>query len=296
MTCDDVRPILLEADSAHPAHQSAEVRAHLDHCRDCCKFTERLFRLERDWKNLPLPAGAYAAKEAFLRRLAGDLARPKKPSRRPWLPRLPRTAIVGIVAACLLLAVSLVAWRTMPGREAAREVAREKAKSKLLDEIVDWNLALVEANETDRATLLKEAPKFQARLQLMSFNADDRQFAETLLDKAAILAQNPDPLLAAEHFDAVAEQVQQRLEKAAKSDKVGEADQWAARLGNIDERGVEGQLDQLDNGQKKKSKSWEKIASHHAHRHQALQKMLDESPEATRSQIHHTMKKGYRKN
>jgi hypothetical protein len=299
MTCNDVRPILLEADSAHPANQSAEVRAHLDVCRDCCKFTEQLFRLERDWKNLPMPVGANAAKEAFLRRLAGDLARPTKRTRKPWLPRLPRPAIAGIVAASLLLAVSLVAWQMMPGREiareTAREAARETAKAKLLDDIVDWQLALVEANEAGRAKLLKEAPKFQARLQLMSFNADDRQFAETMLDKGALLAQNPDPLVAAEHFDAVAEQIQQRLEKAAKSDKVGEADQWAARLGNIDERGVEGQLDQLDNGQKKKSKSWEKIASRNAHRHQALQKMLDESPEATRSQIHRTMKKGYRK-
>jgi hypothetical protein len=293
MTCDDVRPILLEADSAHPAHQSAEVRAHLDHCRECCKFTERLFRLEREWKNLPIPEGADAAKQAFLRLLAGEKARPVKPSRKPWLPRLPRTAIAGIVAASLLLAVSLIAWRWVPG---AREVARETANAKLLDDIVDWNLALAEANEADREKLLKEAPKFQARLQLMSFNADDRQFAETLLDQAAILAQNPDPLVAAEHFDAVAEQVQQRLEKAAKSDKVGEADQWAARLGNIDERGVTGQLDQIDTGRKKGSNSCEKIASHTAHRKQALQKILDESPEATRTAIHRTMKKGYRKN
>jgi hypothetical protein len=129
----------------------------------------------------------------------------------------------------------------------------------------------------------------------MSFSSDDRQFAETLLDKAAILAENPDPLVAAEHFDAVADQVQARLEKAAQSNKMGEADQWAARLGNIDERGVEGQLDQVEKDHKKGSKSWEKIAAHNAHRKQALQKMLDDSPEATRSAIHRTMKKGYRK-
>ena len=292
MTCDEVRPILLAADSAHPANQSAEVRAHLDVCRECCKFTERLFRLERDWKNLPMPAGADAAKQAFLRRLAGDVARPAKPSRWPWLPRLSRPAIAGIVAASLLLTVSLAAWRLSPG---VREASRETAKAKLLDDIVDWNLSLAEANETERAKLLKEAPKFQAKLQLMSFNPDDRQFAETLLDKAAVLAQNSDPLVAAEHFDAVADQVQQRLEKAAKSDKVGEADQWAARLGNIDERGVEGQLDQVEKEHKKGSKSWERITNHNAHRKQALQKMLDDSPEATRSAIHRTMKKGYRK-
>ena len=76
MNCNDVRPILLAADSAHPAKQSAEVRAHLDGCRECCKFTERLFRLEREWKALPMPVGADAAKHAFLRRLAGDVARP----------------------------------------------------------------------------------------------------------------------------------------------------------------------------------------------------------------------------
>ena len=289
MTCDDVRPILLAADSAHPANQSVEVRAHLDVCRDCCKFNERLFRLERDWRNLPMPAGADAAKQAFLRRLAGDLARPTKPSRWNRLPKLPKTAIAGIVAASLLLAVSLVAWRLSPS---VRETARETAKAKLLDDIVDWNLALAEANETDRAALLKEAPKFQARLQLMSFNSDDRQFAETLLDKAAILAQNSDPLVAAEHFDAVAEQVQERLDKAVHSDKVGEANQWAARLSNIDERGVEGQLGQVEKEHKKGSKSWERITTHNAHRKQALQKMLDDTPEATRSSIHRSMKKG----
>jgi hypothetical protein len=292
MTCDDVRPILLQADSAHPANQSAEVRAHLDVCRECCKFNERLFRLERDWRNLPMPAGAEVAKQAFLRRLAGDLTRPTKPSRWARLPRLPRTALAGIVAASLLLAASLVAWRMLP---AARETARETANAKLLDDIVDWNLALAEANETERAALLKEAPKFQTRLQLMSFNTDDRQFAETLLDKAAILAKNPDPLVAAEHFDAVADQVQQRLDKAVHSNKVGEADQWAARLSTIDERGVEGQLDQVATEHKKGSKSWERIATHSAHRKQAVQKMLDDSPEATRSSIHRSMKKGHRK-
>jgi hypothetical protein len=292
MTCDDVRPILLAADSAHPASQSAEVRAHLDVCRDCCKFNERLFRLERDWRNLPMPVGADAAKQAFLRRLAGDLARPTKPARWSRLPKLSRTAIAGIVAASLLVTVSLAAWRLAPG---VRETARETAKAKLLDDIVEWKLALAEANEAQRVALLKEAPKFQAKLQLMSFNADDRQFAETMLDNAAILAQNPDPLVAAAHFEAVADQVQQRMEKAAQSNKIGEAEQWAARLGNIDQRGVEGQLDQVEKDRKKGSKSWEKIASHSAHRKQALQKMLDDSPEATRSAIHRSMKKGYHK-
>ena len=130
----------------------------------------------------------------------------------------------------------------------------------------------------------------------MSFNSDDPAIRpETLLDKAAILAQNHDPLVAAEHFDAVAEQVQERLDKAIHSDKVGEATQWAARLSNIDERGVEGQLGQVAKDHKKGSKSWEKIATHTAHRKQALQKMLEDSPEATRSSIHRTMKKGYRK-
>jgi hypothetical protein len=292
MNCDEVRPILLAADSAHPAKQSTEVRAHLDVCRECCKFTERLFRLEREWKALPMPAGADVAKQAFLRRLAGDVARPAKPSRWPVLSRLSRTAIAGIVAASLLLTVSLAAWRLSP---AVREASRETAKAKLLDDIVEWNFALAEANQAERESLLKEAPKFQARLQLMSFSSDDRQFAETLLDKGAVLAQNSDPLLAAEHFDAVAEQVQQRLEKAAQSNQIGEAEKWAARLGSIDERGVEGQLDQVQMDHKKGSKSWEKIASHNAHRKQALQKMLDDSPEATRSAIHRSMKKGYRK-
>ena len=119
------------------------------------------------------------------------------------------------------------------------KIVPEIAKANIIDEIVDWNVALAEANEAERANLLKERPKFEARLQLMSFTADDRQFAESLLDKAAILAQNPDPLTAADHFSAVADQMQQRLEQAVGSDKTGEAAVWAQRLGSIDERGVQ---------------------------------------------------------
>jgi hypothetical protein len=298
MNCDQVRKHLLSADSVHPADQPEMVRIHLDGCRDCCKFTERLFKLERAWRELPAPAGAEESKRAFLQRLAAGDTRPAEKLKRPWHadPRVLRYT----VAATLVVVIPLAVWFAIRPNVPRGQVAvpTEQASAKVINQIVEWNLALASADVKERDELVKQKDKLQVLLQHMSFTPDDRAFAQKLLEKGAKLAENPDPLAAAEHFDAIAAQVQEQLAKAVQEQKTQDVDHWANLYGSIDQRGVQEQLDQVQKQglDQKNPEKMQELKNRNAQREQNLKKMLAHQPDAVQQRViqkmHHMRKKG----
>src|SRR4051812_34547207 len=105
MTCEDVRPWLLEGGSAEEL--SPEQHDHVQTCAGCRELAGRIVHLDAAWRALPLPAACAAAKTAFLRGLPprpAESARPRKRFPLPW-----------ILAASLLLAVGLAGLLRLPG-------------------------------------------------------------------------------------------------------------------------------------------------------------------------------------
>src|SRR5262245_19479534 len=101
MDCTQAREWLLKADDTRPERcASAEVAEHLQDCAACRAFAGELTQIEQDWRNLPLPAAAETARQAFLARLpSGTGVNPA--ARQPGSRRSSRAARWAVAALVL---------------------------------------------------------------------------------------------------------------------------------------------------------------------------------------------------
>jgi len=68
MNCIETRDLLLQAESL--AELQEPTIAHVRECAACGQLARDVERLEQEWRELPLPASADVAREAFLTQLA----------------------------------------------------------------------------------------------------------------------------------------------------------------------------------------------------------------------------------
>jgi hypothetical protein len=216
MNCIETRDLLLQAASL--AELPEPTIAHVRDCAGCGQLARDVERLEQEWRELPLPASADAARDAFLTRLAepasgfaGGFA-------------LPRWA----VAAAILLTIAGVSSFVFVSGEA-------RASAEVIDRLIDWNLDLVAAQLADRAGLGERAATFD----LGRVSAADRDLAEALLQNGAWMATNDDPLGVAERFNAVADQLLTRIQKATDVGERKRSDRLSRQYRRVLERGID---------------------------------------------------------
>jgi hypothetical protein len=68
MKCEAAQDWLLQCESLQPTSWSREVVRHLRACVSCYQFANGVKRLEKAWRNLPVPAECETARQEFLAR------------------------------------------------------------------------------------------------------------------------------------------------------------------------------------------------------------------------------------
>ena len=271
--CERVQEWLLRAEAPGRLADAPDgVTIHVRTCPGCQQLIRRLERLERRWRDDPLPTSVHASRDAFLQRLKPAVQ--TRPAYRRWLAPASWT-----VAASLLLLIGLSAW-LLSG------TPRAHADSDVIAQLVDWNLELSEANAEERPQLFaRKAETLKADLARSQLSGEDRAFAQTLMENGAWLAANEEPLEEAERFNTVADQLLARVETTAnRSD--GAAERLARQFEQVATRGVDAKLDQVTvaDDQKKQAKL-EKIQNRDARRLQELERLRDKAPVLTKNEL-----------
>src|SRR5260221_2590803 len=94
MNCSNTTNWLLQAElPGELAQAPAEVAEHLRQCDACQRLVQQIGRLEREYKEQPLPARSQVAREEFLRRQAAEPSE-RAGRRRFAAPRWPGAASV----------------------------------------------------------------------------------------------------------------------------------------------------------------------------------------------------------
>src|SRR5262245_59672793 len=207
MKCDQAKDWLLQAET--PAALSTaprEVDEHVRACPECRRLLQKLVRLEEDWRALPSPPGLEAAQRRMLKKAA---AVPPHS-----LPRRSGFRYVGgwAAAAAILIAAGIGIWFAIK--------PNPPPKSNVTDQLIAWNLYLSQVRDKNERQRL-----FQARhdsiiteVQSSPLGDEEKQLAGKLLDTAAWLTENDDPLDEADRFSELADDMVERLQAAPNAD------------------------------------------------------------------------------
>jgi hypothetical protein len=182
MNCQSLRNWLLQVDSLQPKDWPAEVANHLKSCARCVKYVNALSKLEKSWREQPLPADCARAKAAFVNIVTtlAKSARPK-PAVRRWHPARWGAA----AAAMILIALGLVAWLALSPSEIRA--------SEIVDQMVDWDTDLARADFAKRKPILDANEEtFRKNVQSARLSAEERASAEHLFEAARKLAASDD--------------------------------------------------------------------------------------------------------
>jgi hypothetical protein len=257
MDCRRAQDWLLQADEPGSEHDMpAELREHLRSCAVCRVLVAKMRRLEEAWKALPEPANAEPAKQAFLRRLPGYTAKPGAAAAPRRLIILHFARSRWAMAALLFLVISLGVWLLAPS-------ARVHADGpNLVEQLVEWNVSLAQANTPqERAELYaQQAAAFRAALDKPELSAEDRQLAQELMDNGAFLAQNDDPLAAADRLNVVADQLVDKMNQASAQGKEQEVGRLARNFTKVAEQGIGANLEKAEKAVDKNPQQRERIA------------------------------------
>jgi hypothetical protein len=218
MNCSEARDWLLR--SATPAELPADAGDHVHACPACRRLADDMVQIEQQWRDLPLPPSADTSRDAFLARLADPPTPAPARSRRFALPRW-------AVAAAVLLAVAAGSFLFVSNEA--------RASAEVIDRLIDWNLDLAAATPADRAGLADRAAAFD----IGRVAAADRELAESLLQTGTWLATNDDPLVMAERFNTVADQLLARIQSATDSGERKRSDRLSRQYRRVLERGID---------------------------------------------------------
>jgi hypothetical protein len=271
MTCDATRDWLLSADD--PARPVSAVAAHLAGCPACRGLADDLVELENIVRAYQPPPSALARRDVFLAGLA-----PATP--RPVRARHIAGAFAAL-AASVVLAVAVVALL----RPAPQTPAVAQADAAVVEDLVEWNLKLTEADEPAARELLvrDQLPDLQARAARLP--ADDRALAEQLLAHGRKLGGAADPVDEAEGFHDLADTLLVRLDTAA--DDPTRSEVYARLYSQVVDRGVDANLERAEKLALKAEKqvrvqNLRKLTKKQAARAAAL---ADRIPEPAREQV-----------
>jgi hypothetical protein len=230
MTCDATREWLLTADD--PGRPVPAVAAHLAGCPVCRGLADDLVELENIVRSYQPPPSALARRDAFL---AGLPAMAPRPVRARHV-----LAAFAALAASIVLAVAAVALvRPDPPAQAIAQ-----ADPAVVEDLVEWNLKLTEADgPAARERLVRDRlPELQARAA--SVQADDRALADQLLAHGRKLGGAADPVDEAEGFHELADTLLVRLDTAA--DDPARSEVYARLYSQVVDRGVHANLERAE--------------------------------------------------
>ena len=277
MNCPDAQEWLLRSDLTEGETPPADVAAHLAGCAECRSYADRLRRLERAVRELPAPAGADAAREAFLKRLrAGNAGRRPSPLRaRRW--------VAAAAAAALLVAVAGTLVLTLGG-------SRASEASVVLDQLVDWNLEVANAGSpSDRDRLYAaRATELERRVREGRLAADEHELAASLLENSARLSRGSDPLAEAEALTDVASVVVRQMGRAASKGDVHKTKGLNAYYARLVQRGVNAKIDRIEDPVPplpEHDRKLERLLKRNAEMRDELATLLKTSPAATHDEI-----------
>jgi hypothetical protein len=281
MDCRKSQDWLFRADDPRPdSCHVPGIREHLADCPECQTLSAELVGLEDAWRDIPLPAGADAARVAFLKKLP-DRSR-TLPLVRPPLPRRPERPR-WLAAALILFGIGLGTWLLVPTPEA-------HAAPALIERLVDWNLDLARAGSAgERKELFVACENALKRdVEQVPLPGPDRALAHLLLDNGTWLATHDDPIAAAERFSAVAELLVERMERASARREHRLADRYARLQSVVAEHGVAHSLAKAEAAGAlnfEQRRHLEKIILNDEKRMQALAELLERNPNLSRKDI-----------
>jgi hypothetical protein len=227
MNCEQAQEaILLAEDPAHP--QDAELGRHVMGCAVCGMFADRLAGLERAAAQLPMPASSEQAKQSVIANVRSKLMAPR---RQLFL----RPAWIGAVAASLVIAIGLSAW-----------LWPREAPASVVEQLIDWDVALADAQAPQEREQLytNQAATLRTAVQRASLNDEDRQLATTLLENAAWLSRNNDPVERTEKFCDLADLLVVRMNSAAAANDSRTMQRLGGHYGRV-QRGIGANLERI---------------------------------------------------
>jgi hypothetical protein len=281
MDCPQAQNWLLQAEDPRPEHcANAEVADHLQGCAACRSFAVDLLQLEQGWRELPLPAAAETARQAFLAKL------PRPSVRTAGLNPAARQAgrmVRWAVAALLFIGVGAAVWSLYLTPQAM-------ASPVLIENLIDWNLELAQADsaaERNRIFATQEAT-FKKAVQKSKLSDEERELAGLLLENGSWLAQNTDPMGETEHLSTVADKLVERLQSAADGKDRAAVNRYAKLQSKLNKRGVNTRLAKLQDSPAvdfDNQRRLEKIVLRDSKRMQLLVDLLERNPELSRDEL-----------
>jgi hypothetical protein len=273
MDCRHAQDWLLQAET--PAALSTappEVDEHVRACPECRRHLQKLVRLESEWRGLPPPPALDAAKRRLLTKAAAVQPRP--------LPRQAAFLRAGgwAAAAAILLAAGLGIWF------AARPIP--PPPSNVIDQLIAWNLNLSQVRDkTERQRLFQvRLDDIKNEMQNAPLGDEEKLLADKLLDTAAWLTENDDPLDEADRFSELADQMVERIQAAPKTD----TGQLAKRYTEMARTGINANLERLPQAPERSPKL-EKLIQHEQKRVEQLAATLKHASVAARPELRNAM-------
>jgi hypothetical protein len=248
----------------------------------------KLVRLEEAWRELPIPARAEQACEAFLARLPRQrVAR----SPAPFPVRLPFTRshwAIAASAAAAVAVVALVTWLILP-KHPPIIIREARGTSTIIDRLLNWNLALTQSTSAaDRTQLYNEqAEALKSNLQVAALLADDRDLAETLLANASWMAEHDDPVAEADRFNDVADKLLAQMRAATDAGEFPRVTRLTDFYSQVAERGIAANLKRAEivgpmpQGHEEKL---QEVADRQDRQSQQLEKIAEQAPPNSRVQ------------
>jgi hypothetical protein len=274
MKCDKAKDWLLQAET--PAALSTaprEVDEHVRACPECRRLLQKLVRLEEDWRALPSPPGLEAAQWRMLKKAAAVPPR--------LLPRRSGFRYVGAwaAAAAILIAAGIGIWFAIK--------PNPPPKSNVIDQLIAWNLDLSQVRDKNERQRLFQArlDSIKTEVQSSPLGDEEKQLAGKLLDTAAWLTENDDPLDEADRFSELADEMVERLQAAPNAD----AGQLAKRYTDMAKTGINANLERLPKVPADRALKLEKLIQHEQKRAEQLSATLKQAPAAARPELRNAL-------
>jgi hypothetical protein len=281
MDCTKVQEWLLRSDLPETGAMPADVAGHAAGCADCRTLAERLRRLEAAARAMPEPAGAEAAREAFLARLQSCGA-VRSPARR--MPALRVLRWSAAAAALALVATAVGLWLLSPSGTQTAET------STALDQLVEWNIEIADAaTPADRGRLYSTKVDEMKRLAGEGrLPAEDLDLAGALLENGERLSHESNLVADAEDFTDVAAMFVQHIGNAVKRGDARRLKGLTRNYGRVLQRGVNAKLEALDpagGGTPERDRALDPLIRRHAQLRDELTALLQETPDASVKEI-----------
>jgi hypothetical protein len=275
MNCERAQEILLLSDDpAGEVGRDAALAQHVGGCADCQSLVARLGRIEAVAAAFPpVTEGSAEGKARTLERVR---ATERTPSPTLWLRRriFLRPAVIGAVAAALLVGVGITAWMWPAARE-----ARQQA---VVEELIDFDQALAEASPQERARMYAEqAPVLRSAVERARLSDEERRLAKSVLETSATAPT--DPVAQAERLNDLSELILRQIGPAAAANDDLAVQRLGRRYGRV-QRGIRAHLDadvapERSLQQAQKLERLEMIRQRQEEARKRLQRLAERSPE-----------------